>query len=180
MLVPPGYTDLGYLQSMAEAAAIVNRRPAAQIVRDDEELAALGPARGRAAWAWHDGCACLRRLGTAYDERTARFAAAVRAGAGRDAAIRIELLDRGRRKLVRWRIDGPPGRARLDVHEAGAFELARPAGSIAFGVDSTLRAPAGAVHLRFTIEAAGGALIRSPLLVLPLAPSSTLHWRSAR
>jgi hypothetical protein len=176
-LVPQGYRGLGYLHALAASIRLVDRRIPAALVPDEERLVALGAERGRRAWAWHDDCRCMAPLGLEYDDRVKRFEAAVRAGSQYPASLSLSLTDRGLRKFVHWQVEGPPGSVRFDVAELDRFEVPRE-GRLAFGRDATLRG--NVLHLHVTIETTDGALIRSPLLALPLSPSGTIRWATPR
>jgi hypothetical protein len=152
----------------------VDGRRAARIVRDEDELAALGPAAGRAAWAWRPDCDCLRPLGNDYEERLRAHQRRLQAGAGRPLRVDVQLDGRSPRKLLQWTVSGAPADVQVEVRGVGRFPLAAQ-GSFAFGID--YGTPIGDVaRVRFLVTAADGALQRSDWLALPLQGLQSAHW----
>ena len=174
VLVPQDFNGIGYLTRLAEAMQRVDHRTAARIVRDEDELSALGPTTGRAAWAWRGECACLRPLGTDYDERLREHQRRLQAGAGRALSVDVQMDGRDRRKLLRWNVSGAPAGVVLEVRGVNRFPLP-PRGAFAFGVD--YGTPIGDVaHVRFLVTAPDGALQRSDWLALPAHGLQSAHW----
>ncbi|HSW05010.1 hypothetical protein [Aquabacterium sp.] len=174
VLVPHHYEMVGYLELIAQASSRLSGRGSPRIVKDEEELVALGADPGRRSWAWRDDCACLRPLGDDYDRRVQAFLRRLASGAGRRMSVTLSLDGRGRNKVFRWAVAGPPGQVYLDVRHVSRLALPR-AGTLAFGVDSSV--PLGnPALLRVTLETEDGALIRSPLLALPTGGSHTTSW----
>ena len=174
VLVPQDFNGIGYLDRLAEAMQRVDGRRAPRIVRDEDELAALGPAAGGAAWAWRPDCDCLRPLGTDYDERLREHQRRLQAGAGRPLSVHVQLDGRSPRKLLQWTVSGTPASVQVEVRGVGRFLLAAQ-GSFAFGIDYAT--PIGDVaRVRFLVTAADGALQRSDWLALPLHGLQSAHW----
>lgn len=175
-LVPLDYTHTGYVHSMGEARRLILREAAPTVVQDEEQLANLGAEAGRATMAWVPACACLRPLGDAWDVRAQAFERGVALGRALAPAMTVEirLKDEGRFKRLSWQVQGPAGRAFLEVPELGNFEIQRQ-GQAPFGTDATLRLK-DTVEVRAVIETPEGALIRSPLLVLPTQGEHRASW----
>lgn len=174
VLVPAGFTGIGYLDRLAEAIRRVEGREAPRIVRDEEELAALGPETGRAAWAWHADCACLRPLGSDYDARVRKHQQRLQAGAGRPMSVSVQLDARGLGKRLSWQVSGATGSVFIEVRGVNRLPLP-PRGAFAFGID--YGTPIGDVaHVRFLVTAPDGALQRSDWLALPAHGLQSAHW----
>ena len=174
VLVPQDFNGIGYLDRLAEAMRRVDGRPAARIVHDEDELAALGPEAGRAAWAWRGDCRCLRPLGPDYDKRLREHQRRLQAGAGRPLSVDVQLDGRDRRKLLQWNVSGAPASVLIEVRGVNRFPLAAR-GAFAFGID--YGTPIGDVaHVRFLVTAPDGALQRSDWLDLPVHGMQSVHW----
>jgi hypothetical protein len=174
VLAPHDFTGIGYLERLAEAMRRVDGRTPARIVRDEDELAALGPDAGRAAWAWRVDCSCLRPLGTDYDRRLHEHQRRLQAGAGRPLRVDVQLDGRGRRKLLQWSVSGAPASVLVEVQGVNRFRLAAR-GSFAFGID--YGTPIGEIaRVRFLVTAADGALQRSGWLDLPVQGLHSAQW----
>jgi hypothetical protein len=174
VLVPPGFTGIGYLDRLAEAIRRVEGREVPRVLRDEEELAALGPEAGRAAWAWRADCACLRPLGSDFDVRVREHQQRLLAGAGRPLSVSVQLDARGRGKRLRWDVSGAPASVFIEVRGVNRLPLA-PRGAFAFGID--YGTPIGDVaHVRFLVTAPDGALQRSDWLALPAHGLQSAHW----
>jgi hypothetical protein len=174
VLVPHGFAGIGYLDRLAEAMQRVEGRAAAEIVRDEDDLAALGPETGRSAWAWRAECACMRPLGAEYDERLVEHQRRLVQGAGRPLRVDVQLDARGRSKQLLWDVSGTPASVDIDVGGVGRLPLAAR-GSFAFGLD--YGTPVGEVaRVRFLVSAADGALQRSDWLELPVHGVQSAHW----
>jgi hypothetical protein len=177
VLVPHGFAGIGYLDRLAEAMQRVEGRAAADIVRDEDELAALGPADGRQAWAWQADCACMRPLGDGYDQRVQEHGQRLAQGTGRPLRVDVQLDARGRNKRLLWGVSGSPAGVELDVDGVGRLPLAAR-GSFAFGLD--YGTPVGEVaRVRFLVSAADGALQRSDWLELPVHGVQSVQWSIA-
>jgi hypothetical protein len=174
VLVPPGFAGIGYLDRLAEAMRRVEGRAAPRIVRDEEELAALGPDAGRAAWAWRPDCACLRPLGSDYDVRVREHQQRLQAGAGRPLSVSVQLDARGRGKRLSWQVSGAPASVVIEVRGVNRLPLA-PRGAFAFGIDYGTPI-ADLAHVRFLVTAPDGALQRSDWLALPAHGLQSAHW----
>jgi hypothetical protein len=177
VLVPQDFNGIGYLDRLAEAMRRVDGRIAARVIHDEDELAALGPESGRAAWAWRGDCTCLRPLGTDYDERLREHQRRLQAGAGRPLSVDVQLDGRGRRKLLQWNVSGDPASVLIEVRGVNRFPLAAR-GTFAFGID--YGTPIGEVaRVRFLVTAPDGALQRSDWLELPVHGLHAARWSSA-
>lgn len=175
-LIPLDYTHTGYVHSMGEARTLILGEAAPTVVQDDEQLAKLGTQAGRATWAWVPVCSCLRPLGDTWDARAQVFERGVARGQAlaSSMAIEIRLKDEGRFKRLTWHVQGPAGRVMLEVPELGNFGVERR-GQAPFGTDATLKLK-DTVGVRAVIEMPDGALIRSPLLVLPTQGEHGVSW----
>lgn len=177
VLMPKNFRRVGYLNSMARVVTVVTGRKTATVLQNDDELAALGTARGRLAWAWQDDCHCLRPLGERYDQQTQRFVQRLEAGRNQILGVRLSLEDHALTKTLRWQLTGVGGEAWADMASAGRFGVANP-GDYTFGLDFTSEVE-NPMRIRFTAEAADGSLIRTPIFTLPLNESSKLEWPPA-
>ena len=176
VLVAEGLGDVGYLQSMREAVLAVEGRVAPRVIEDDDDLVALGPTLGGAAWAWQPECNCLQRLGDAFTLRVAAIRSSWAAGTYLALRVQAQVDDAGRVKIFRWHFNGSPGRHRVEVRHMARLDL--PAsGTLAFGLDTTFRPPEPAL-LRFSVIDDDGSIQRSPWLPLSLSKGGTLRWDS--
>ncbi len=172
-LLPHAFVQVGYRELMRQAAARVNGQPSAEVLPDIEALMALGPAQGRTVMAWRDDCRCLRPLGEDYERRVQDHQRRLQAGAGRPLQVQLAIERQGRYRLFRWHIEGSEGRPVFDIRRVGRLALPR-AGVLPFVPDAMtpLTDPA---QLRVGLETPDGALIRTPLLALPLDGGS-VSW----
>lgn len=181
-LVAHHYEATGYLRSMARAVARSQGGPERLLVEDEEGLVALGPEAGAAAWMYAFDCRCVRRLGADYALMVADFTDRVARGRGRGAGIaaRISFDGPPRRKVLRWAIDGAPfpqWERFFYVRDFGRA-IVPERGSYAFGLDTT--APfTDTFQLRLSVTLPDGALVRSPLLSLPLHSAGEVQWSGA-
>lgn len=181
-LVAHHYEATGYLRAMAKAVARLQGSPERLLVEDEEGLLALGAEAGAAAWMYAYDCQCMRQLGADYALMVADFLDRVARGHGRSAgfAVRISFTGPRQRKVLRWTIDGAPFPAWQRFFYVRDFgrAIVPERGSYAFGLDAT--APfEDALQLRLSFTLPDGALVRSPLLSLPLDHGSEVQWSGA-
>ncbi len=181
-LVAHHYEATGYLRAMARAAARLQGGPERALVEDEEALAALGPQAGAAAWMYAFDCRCMRRLGADYAPLVADFTDRLVRGRKHSAELAAHVSFEGprQRKVLRWTIDGAPFPAwerHFYVRDFGRA-LVPVQGSYAFGLDAT--APfEESFRFRLSFTLPDGALVRSPLLSLPLDRPGQVQWSGA-
>ncbi len=175
-LVAEGLGSINYLLAMREVVFRVQGRVAPRVVETDDELVALGPTRGAAAWAWQPVCDCLQRMGDAYGPRVAAIQSRWTAGEPLALGVKARIDDNGRVKTFRWHFSGSPGQHRVEVRHMVLLDLSA-SGALAFGLDQTFWPPEPA-QLRFSVMAADGAVKRSPWMPLSLSTTGALHWDS--
>lgn len=175
ILVPYLFHDIGYLRSMADAVARWHHVSATRIVANEEELALLGPALGRAAQTWNAQCRCIEKLGRNYDQRVQELKEKISQGAGRPISVNIGLEGSGTRRIFRWHVEGANGQVQIDENARGQLSGLPLTGQLEFGLDVTFRLEAS-VNVRVTLMAEDGAWLRSPVLTLPSSPG---HHESA-
>jgi hypothetical protein len=174
VVVPHDFTNIGFLDRLAQTKLAVEGRRAARVIHNEEALAALGPEAGRAAWAWRPDCGCLRPLGTEYDERLREHQRRLQAGAGRPLSVDVRFDARGLGKALHWQVSGAPASVVIEVRNVGRLRLATR-GAFAFGLD--YGTPLGDVaHVRFLVTAPDGALQRTDWMALPVNGVQSAHW----
>lgn len=174
VVVPHDFTNIGFLDRLAQAKLAIEGRHAARLVHNEEALAALGPEAGRAAWAWRPDCGCLRPLGAEYDERLRDHQRRLQAGAGRPLSVDVRFDARGLGKALHWQVSGAPASVVIEVRNVGRLRLS-PRGAFAFGLD--YGTPLGEVaHVRFLVTAPDGALQRTDWMALPVHGVQEAHW----
>lgn len=174
VLLPVNFQRLGYLQMMSRVVQRTTGRTPVVVLSNEDELVALGAARGRLVWAWQEACHCLQPLGDQYAQRTQGYVQRLAAGQHQVLGIDLSVEDHGRLKTLRWKLTGMAGQAWVDIASAGRLPM--PAeGDYSFSTDNTSEM-SDPLRVRFTAEAADGSLIRTPVLTLPLSRSYKLAW----
>ena len=181
ILVPRDYANISYLRDLGHAAALRDGRPRARVIADEEELVALGPQQGPAAVAWDADCPCLRPLGERHAQRKAQWRQQLQQGAGRPWSLQLQAANTGRsRVLMQWQVQAGPGTpplqgVRIELQGIAHFG-GQPHDQLAFGIDNTMPLWQRSTAVRVLAQAADGALLRSPLLQLPLDRDTTVEW----
>jgi hypothetical protein len=174
-LLPYQFGNVRYLESMRNAVNVIERKAAPTILRSEADLSKVGRDSASKVFHWSADCNCMTAMQERYEAYLSSYEDSLIAGREIQLTLRVEIENRGLRKILRWKFDaGQASDFELHLIEYGKLRL--PAtGEIPFGLDVT--GPSDEPHhFRVYAKSANAWMARSPVLSIIPSINNAVEW----